>query len=177
MNKSYSSSDEDDEAVQASAAPYVDSDDEIPPPLPPVLLHESAIDFIAFKNILSKSGLDQKRPGILINKYECLKCGHSLGEYKCDIGHRLCFRCTRFMPVPLMCMECGGVRQMVVDVSNEFEEFKAMFVAFRQHNRHGNLEQFVKDYGSEIPLDQGSFERKYLKYKQKYLALKNMRGL
>jgi hypothetical protein len=171
----YSDDEVQDDEVQAAIAPCIDSDDERP--LPPVLLHESEKDFIAFRNILSQSSLGRRRPGILINEYECLRCGISLGEYICSNGHCICFRCLRFVPNCLYCPE--DIRDIYkYNKSDKFKEFKDMFTAFRQYYRFQILEQFFKDYGSEPPLDdQSSFERKYLKYKQKYLALKNMRRL
>ena len=178
MNES--SSDDDDEAAQASVVPHVDSDDELPGI--PELLHESASDFKDFRVILRNHGLDKERPGNLINKYECVQCASSLTDFICEKekSHRICFRCGRFMQFCPFCKHHVARMKNLDDLKDdvvafrEIKEIQDMFSDFRQLNPR-RLDVFLKKYGPEIPLDRGSFARKYLKYKQKYLALKNMR--
>ena len=190
--------DEDDEVVQASAVPYVGSDDDdegqasITPcvdsddedderhSLPP-LVDGTAQNFITFMIILKQYGLDRKRPGSLINKYECLKCHMSLGEYICGNGHHsICFRCLKNMSeetLVLGCLDCRPIDKKNIYKKNESEEFKElkdMFTAFQPTCRGMDRAEFFRRYQ---PLDPSIFGRKYLKYKQKYLALKNMRRL
>jgi hypothetical protein len=180
-----SSSDDEDEyqpsaaAAQASAMDHyvgVSDDEEF---TVPVLLDGTTRDFIDFRNILAQSGLDRTRPGILRKNYECNKCGNSIGEYTCSKGHCICFRCLNFVSngtLVSVCLDCRPKDEeniYIDDKSQEFKEFKDMFRAFRPCCRGLPLTEFFNMYP---PLDPSLFERKYLKYKQKYIALKN-RGL
>lgn len=184
MKKSDSSSDDEvsDDEVQASVVPYVgvDSDDERPPF--PALKIESTKDLEDFKRLLSDYDLDKKRPASLIDMYKCIKCNDSLGEFKCDRNHRLCFRCRKNPMLSILCKACkDGEKIIYEDSSHEFKKLKDMFGDFRQYKKTRNLKKFLEDHGAvhdpTFDHDQSFFGRKYLKYKQKYLALKNMRGL
>ena len=83
---------------------------------------------------------------------------------------------------PCFCEGCKDGKKIIYeDLSHEFKELKDMFRDFWQAKKTRELKEFLKAHGAvhdpTFDHDQSFFGRKYLKYKQKYLALKNMRGV